>query len=306
MNIVVLGAGAVGGYFGGRLAAAGTKVTFLVRERRYQQLKATGLHVQSTHGDFDIAPTLAVSPDDIDHPDVLIVAVKNYNLNDAIPQIRHLVEKGAKILPLLIGVQHMDTLVSAFGEAAVLGGVCYIEATLDARGTIVHTSPMHDIVFGALHPTNQALVNELELAFRQSGVNVQQSPSIMEEVWKKFIFLTAFSGITAATRKPIGEILSDSISKDFLHDMIEEIASVAQAKQGTLPPNVREEVMRKLESVSPRMTSSLHRDLEKGLPLEIDSLQGAVLEMAKTYAIPVPSIRAIYALLHPYVEGDRT
>lgn len=165
---------------------------------------------------------------------------------------------------------------------------------------------MHDIVFGALHPTNQALVNELELAFRQSGVNVQQSPSIMEEVWKKFIFLTAFSGITAATRKPIGEILSDSISKDFLHDMIEEIASVAQAKQGTLPPNVREEVMRKLESVSPRMTSSLHRDLEKGLPLEIDSLQGAVLEMAKTYAIPVPSIRAIYALLHPYVEGDRT
>ncbi|WP_268884485.1 2-dehydropantoate 2-reductase [Alicyclobacillus suci] len=231
--------------------------------------------------------------------------MQNAHLNDAIPQIRRLVEKGAKILPLLNGIQHMDTLLSEFGKAAVLGGVCYIEATLDAQGAIIHTSPMHDIVFGTLQATNQPLVNELERAFRQSGVNVQQSPSIMEEVWKKFIFLTAFSGITAATRKPIGEILSDTISKDFLHDMIAEIVSVAQAKQGTRLPNAREEVMRKLEAVSPAMTSSLHRDLEKGLPLEIDSLQGSVLEMAKTYAIPVPCIRAIYAVLHPYVEGER-
>jgi 2-dehydropantoate 2-reductase len=300
MNIAVLGAGAVGGYFGGRLASKGNVVTFLVRERRYRQLQNSGLNVKSIYGDFTIAPRLALSSKEIENPEVVIVALKNYHLESAFEEIRQLVRKGAKVLPLLNGVQHMDTFISEFGTESVLGGLCYIESTLDPDGNVVHTSRLHDIVFGSLVPSNESLLTELEESFKDSGVNVRLSPSIMVDMWQKFIFLTSFSGITAAIRKPIGEILNDTVANDFLQNMIHEIISVAKAKHVKLPTNVFEQVINKLRSISPSMTSSLHRDLENGLPLEIDSLQGAVLDMAKLYAIQTPCVRSIYALLHPY------
>jgi 2-dehydropantoate 2-reductase len=309
MNIVVLGAGAVGGYFGGRLASTGTPVTFLVRERRYQQLREHGLNVHSVHGDFTLTPRLALSVTEIENPDIVIVAVKNYHLNHALPEIRCLVEKGAVVLPLLNGVQHMDLLVSEFGQESVLGGVCYIEATLDSNGNIIHTSPMHDVVFGpltsieSLTSVHQQLLNDLETAFKVSGVNVRLSQSIMVDIWQKFVFLTSFSGVTAATRKPIGEILNDAVSFEFFQDMIREIVQVAEARQVQLPPNTFEQIMNQLKRVSPTMTSSLHRDLEKGLPLEIDSLQGTVLDMAAQFNLSTPCTRSVYALLHPYKEG---
>lgn len=305
MNFVILGTGAVGGYFGGRLASSGANVTFLVRNRRYQQLEDTGLNVRSIHGDFTVTPSLALTVDAIEQPDVVIVALKNYHLEGALPEIRSLVEKGAKVLPLLNGVQHMDVLVQEFGQDAVLGGLCYIEATLDSDGNVIHTSPMHDIVIGSLASSDETLLEDLESAFKQSGVNVRVSESIMVDMWQKFIFLTSLSSITASIRKPIGPILSDVVSKRFLEDLIQEIISVGEAKQVRLPADAFEQVMNKLNSISPSMTSSLHRDLEKGLPLEIDSLQGAVLEMAQPYEVKTPCVRSVYALLHPYREGAK-
>lgn len=304
MNIVILGAGAVGGYFGGKLTRAGLPVTFLVRERRYEQLKASGLHVQSIHGDFTVNPHLALSAREIEEPDIVIVALKNYHLKNAFPELHTLVRRGAKILPLLNGVQHMDILLSEFGPENVLGGLCYIEATLDAEGHVVHTSPMHDVIFGALTPIDPTWLSDLENAFKASEINVRVSHSIMADMWQKFIFLTSFSGITATTRKPIGESLSDSVATDFLQDMIQEIISVANAKQAALSADVFEQVMGKIRSLAPTMTSSLHRDLEKELPLEIDSLQGAVLEMANTLNVATPCVRSVYAILHPSKDGS--
>ncbi|KPV45577.1 ketopantoate reductase family protein [Alicyclobacillus ferrooxydans] len=305
MNVVVLGAGAVGGYFGGKLAAVGVPVTFLVRERRYEQLSAHGLVVESRHGNFTVAPQLALSASEIDHPDIVIVALKNYHLEGALPQIRALVDKGALVLPLLNGVSHIDTLVHHFGANSVVGGACYIEATLDTEGHVVHTSPMHDIIFGTLSGKNHPLLSELEAAFQACGVPARQSSSILIEMWQKFIFLTSFSGITAATRKPIGDVLSDPVTRPFLNDLVREIESVAKAAVN-LSENAFEQVMNKLSSVSPSMTSSLHRDLEKGLPLEIDSLQGAVLALAERHGISVPSVRSVYAVLHPSKDGSRS
>ncbi|WP_054968607.1 ketopantoate reductase family protein [Alicyclobacillus ferrooxydans] len=235
--------------------------------------------------------------DAIEQPDVVIVALKNYHLEGALPEVRSLVEKGAKVLPLLNGVQHMDGLVQEFGQDAVLG--------LDSDGNVIHTSPMHDIVFGSLASSDETLLEDLESAFKQSGVNVRVSKSIMVDMWQKFIFLTSLSSITASIRKPIGPILSDVVSKAFLEDLIQEIISVGEAKQVRLPADAFEQVMNKLNSISPSMTSSLHRDLEKGLPLEIDSLQGAVLEMAQPYEVKTPCVRSVYALLHPYREGAK-
>lgn len=303
MHIVVLGAGAVGGYFGGRLAKAGTPVTFLVRERRYNQLSNRGLNVRSIHGDFTVTPRLALSAGDIEDPDVVIVGLKNYHLEGAWPDLRVLVQKGAVILPLMNGVQHLDQLVREFGEASVFGGVCYIESTLDADGQVVHTSPMHDVVFGSLSAATHPLRDQLEAAFNASGINVRVSPSITVDMWQKFIFLTSFSGITAATRKHIGEIQEDTVTIAFLEDLVQELIALAKRKQVGLPSDAFDQVMNKLRSLPPAMTSSLHRDLEKGLPLEIDSLQGAALDMAAQCDLDTPCIRSVYALLHPFKQG---
>lgn len=150
MHIVIIGAGAVGGYFGAKMAKAGLPVSFMVRNKRYQQLQQTGLQVKSLHGDFIIEPTLVKTAEELEKPDVVLVAVKNYHLEGILEELSGVVEKGAVVLPLLNGIQHMDVLIERFGKEKVLGGVCYVESTLASDGSIHQTSSMQDIVFGPL------------------------------------------------------------------------------------------------------------------------------------------------------------
>lgn len=304
MNITILGAGAVGGYFGGRLAKAGVPVTFLVRERRSNQLKASGLVVHSLHGDFTLEPDLARSPEEIASTDLVIIGLKNYHLESALPSLKTLVAKGAKVLPLLNGIGHIDHLKNELGAKAVLGGACYIESTLNEMGEVVHTSPMHDIVFGSLTgEDDEGFLKELETLFVQAGVNVKKSNHVLEEMWSKYIFLSSFSGITAATRQPIGVALNDSVTRSFLTQLIVEICQVAKSQSVTLPDNQTDLLIKRMEGLSPSMTSSLHRDLEKGEPLELDSLHGALMKMAGQANLHVPNVESVYALLHPYKSG---
>lgn len=303
MNVVVIGAGAVGGYFGGKMARKGIPVTFLVREKRYRQLQEQGLVVKSIHGDFTIRPHLALSAKEIEKPELVLLAMKNYHFEDALPQIAELVNRGAKVLPLLNGVRHIDVLVERFGPEAVLGGLCYIESTLNEAGEVVQTSPMQDITFGALAPVNETWLQELEASFRLSEITVQRSDSILVDMWKKYMFLVSLSGITAAIRNPIGVALNDNVTSAFIQEMIEEVLHVARARQIPLPDDIADQTLQRLYKIEPTMTSSMHRDLVKGLPLELDSLHGYLLEMAVEYNIATPCIRAVYALLHPYAEG---
>lgn len=306
MHVVVVGAGAVGGYFGGKLAQTGTPVTFLVRQKRYEQLRKTGLVVHSLHGDFTIQPELTVSAEEVDNPDVVILAIKNYHLDNAMSQLRVLVDKGAKLLPLLNGVEHMDVLIREFGPDNVLGGACYIESTLNAEGTIVHTSSMQDIVFGSLGDVSDEWLKELLYLFQASRVNVTLSDAILKAMWTKFAFLTSISGLTAAARSPIGVILDDSAARELLQNVIREVLQVAEVRGIGLPvEETANKTMEKMEHMSPTMTSSLHRDLEKGLPLEISSLQGSVVKMGMEAGVAVPYIQSVYALLHPYETGSK-
>lgn len=303
MHIVILGAGAVGGYFGGRLALGGSSVTFLVREKRFYQLKERGLRVHSVHGDFTITPHLVQSPEEADSVDLVIVAIKNYHLPAALDQIAALVDQGAKILPLLNGIEHMDTLLRAFGPKTVLGGACYVEATLDENGDIVQTSQMHDVIFGPVGDLEPTWIQRVAQEFRRAAVNVSVSPSIMVEMWKKYLFLNTFSAMTAGTRKPIGDVLNDEVALEFLKGLVKEAVSVAKAQEPSLPEDTMDQIMRRFYSIAPGMTSSLHRDLEKGLPLELDSLQGAMIRMGGQHGLDMPKMAAVFALLHPYSVG---
>jgi 2-dehydropantoate 2-reductase len=303
MNIVIVGAGAVGGYFGAKMAKAGLPVTFLVREKRYQQIKERGLHIKSVHGDFSIQPYCVSSPKEVENPDLVILSVKNYHLEGTLADLATFVERGAKILPLLNGVKHIDRLISAFGREHVLGGLCYIESTLNESGDIIQKSEMQDIIFGSLSEQDPMFLQEIEALFIKSGVNVKLSQEILNEMWSKYIFLVTLSGITSATRSPIGVSKNDPVTFDFLKDLVEELIMVAKANKINLSDNFSKQMMTRIMNTAPAMTSSMHRDLEKGLPLELDSLQGAILEMAQQQQIQTPCNRAIYALLHPFSQG---
>jgi 2-dehydropantoate 2-reductase len=303
MHTVIFGAGAVGGYFGGKLANAGYPVTFLVREKRFEQLKNRHLRVLSFHGDFTITPNLMVNSEDIEQPDLVILALKNYHLEAALPQLETMVKKGAKILPMLNGVQHMEILTDHYGEENVLGGLCYIEATLNEEGDIVQTSPMHDIVFGGINKRQSHFLDQIETMFKESKVNILQTENIVNEMWNKLLFLTTVSGITSATRQPIGIVMNDPETKALLVDLIQEIYQTAVSLKISFPEDTVEKITKKAEGLPPAMTSSMHRDLVKGLPIEVESLQGYILDQATKHGIQVPVIRAIYSLLHPYKNG---
>lgn len=304
MNIAVIGAGAVGGYFGGKLAKAGIPVTFLVREKRKKQLEARGLCIQSVHGNFTIQPRCVLSADEIENPDLVIIAVKNYQLDGAMKDLETFIHHGAKILPLMNGVQHIERLASAFGHSKILGGLCYVESTLNEFGDIIQKSTMQDIVFGALSSeTDPSFLQEVESLFLTSKVNIKLTSEILTELWTKYIFLVTLSGVTTAIRNPIGVALNDSVTFAFLKDLVEELTNLARSLKIKLPEDFSKQIIDKLEKANPDMTSSMHRDLQKGLPLELESLQGAILNMAREQRVETPCTRAIYALLHPFVQG---
>ncbi|MDA8227916.1 MAG: ketopantoate reductase family protein [Desulfitobacterium hafniense] len=305
MNIVVIGAGAVGGYFGGKLANAGIPVTFLVREKRYSQLKERGLRIESIHGNFTVQPQLVLSAEEVENPDLVILSVKNYHLEEVNKEISTFIDRGAKVLPLLNGVRHLDKLISTFGTEHILGGICYIESTLNEHGDIIQTSPLQDIVFGPLDTMDEAFLKEVETLFLQSGVKVKLSFEIITEMWSKYIFLATLSGITAATRSSIGVAQMDPVTSSFLEDYVNELVTVAKANEKKVPEDLLDRVMTRIKNVNLSMTSSMHRDLEKGLPIELESIQGAILEMAEKHNIKTPCTRAIYALLHPFIKGDQ-
>jgi 2-dehydropantoate 2-reductase len=304
VRTVILGAGAVGGYFGGRLAKAGFPVSFLVRASRYETLSSNGLIVHSVHGDFSLTPALVRKADEAQDPELVIVGLKNYHLEGALPDLEVLVNKGAKVLPLLNGIQHLDRLMEVLGSENVLGGSCYIESTLNAAGEIVHTSPMQDIVFGGLtEEISPEFLDSLEEMLRKSEIPYKRSDSILAEMWNKYIFLASLSGITSSVRQPIGVAINDPVTFSFLGDLVTEVCQVAQSRGITLPENLVDVVLSRMQGISPSMTSSMHRDLEKGQPMELESLHGALLKMAEETGIKTPCIRAVYALLHPYQNG---
>ncbi|KYP79586.1 hypothetical protein AYJ22_14165 [Ferroacidibacillus organovorans] len=291
MKMGVMGAGAVGGYFGGLLAKSGVDVRFLVRPARAAQLQKEGFSVRSVHGDFSIDPVVTTSIADMEDVDVLLLAVKNYHLTNALPDLKALAKKGVVLLPLLNGVRHMDELMNAVDPGHLLGGSCYIEVTLDERGHVVQTSDIRDLVFGPLRGAQTVredlpdLLLRLQDVFTNAGFPGLLHQEIMREMWKKYVFLCAFSGVTASTRAPIGVTASTPATRNLYQGMVEELLAVAKARQIGLTDHMVDVMMQRLDQIDPNMTSSLHRDLAKGLPLEVDSLQGALMCMLFSHLI---------------------
>ena len=296
MKILVVGAGAVGGYFGARLAEKGEDVTFLVRERRLQELKTSGLEINSLHGDIHLTPRLIEAGAD-ETFDVIILSTKAYHLEQVLHDIAPFVSEHTYILPLLNGMAHLKQLVDRFGEQRVLGGLCFIESTLDGKGHIVQTSPSHHLLFGPLPGTRTDRLEELKQHLTGTAAPINYSDTITRDMWNKYLFITTFSGVTSLFRSSIGPIRSQEEGTAMIHRLATE-AKAAMERQGAVFSDGIEQIQQQqIAQMADTMKSSLLRDMEKGSEVESAHLFGTLLSKDDTTQVVLP---AIYANLEIY------
>ncbi|MFC7061914.1 ketopantoate reductase family protein [Halobacillus seohaensis] len=301
MKIVVLGAGALGAYYGARWQEAGHDVIYLVRERRAEQLRKNGLHLHSEKGNYKVPNVQIVeSPEQIENADLVFLSVKGYHLHGTISWLKPLVQRGAKVLPVLNGMEHLPILQEELGEEAVIGGLAYIIATLDENGHVVHTSPFHDLVFGPLHTSQQPICEELGIACNQANMGGKQSPNILEDIWNKYMFITAFSGITTATNLPIGDIRKSPQTFIITKRILEEMRKLANVHNIQITEEHVEVAFERLKGLDDEMTSSMHQDRRKGLPLEVEHLHGGALRLGDEHNLDMPYTQTIHAMIKPY------
>lgn len=294
MKILIVGAGAIGGYFGGRLLEKGEDVTFLVREGRQAQLKETGLKINSVNGDSKLIPK-TITAKNIHEPfDLVILSTKSYQLSAAIEDMRPFVGKETMVLPLLNGISHMEKLEKVFGKQAVIGGLCYIESTLDEEGTIVQASPMNQLVYGEQTGEKTQRILQLQKAFEGAKADFILSDHIEQEMWEKYLFITVMSGITTAMESPIGPIRELETGQRTIAAFIEELASIMLEIGAPVKASIVQEQLDKINLMAAGMKSSMQRDVEKSLPIEAEHLQGYLLKKASEHQLPVPILEMIY------------
>lgn len=294
MKILIVGAGAIGGYFGGRLLEKGEDVTFLVREGRQAQLKETGLKINSVNGDSKLIPK-TITAKNIHEPfDLVILSTKSYQLSAAIEDMHPFVGKETMVLPLLNGISHMEKLEKVFGKQAVIGGLCYIESTLDEEGTIVQASPMNQLVYGEQTGEKTQRILQLQKAFEGAKADFILSDHIEQEMWEKYLFITVMSGITTAMESPIGPIRELETGQRTIAAFIEELASIMLEIGAPVKASIVQEQLDKINLMAAGMKSSMQRDVEKSLPIEAEHLQGYLLKKASEHQLPVPILEMIY------------
>ncbi|MDM5331578.1 2-dehydropantoate 2-reductase [Neobacillus sp. CF12] len=305
MNILVQGAGALGAYFGGRLLEAGQNVSFFVREKRAAQLTNEGLKINSPEGNFESKEvTIFTSAEKVKNIDLVILAVKGYHLDQVIPQIQTIVHQtGAFVLPLLNGIEHMDRLRQAIGKEKVIGGFASIIATLNEKGHVEHTSGSGTFKFGILHEQQTEICMKLEVLHSQVKTNLVREENILKHMWKKYIFITAFSGITSAMQLPSGFIASSEATFATAKKVILEMTMLAGLEGIILTNQEVERVTNTLLGFKKEATSSMHQDLRKGHPIEVEHLHGGALRLASKHQVEVPVIETLFGILKPYENG---
>ncbi|MGA7357077.1 MAG: 2-dehydropantoate 2-reductase [Candidatus Cybelea sp.] len=299
-RVLIVGAGAVGGYFGGRLAQAGRDVTFLVRDRRAQQLRQRGLEIVSPHGDAKIDPNIATTAELKEPFDLVLLAVKHYALDAAIADIAPAIGKRSAILPVLNGMRHLDRLRVAFGRAHVLGGVCIVATTLDADGRIVQLSKMQELSYGELDGALSERIRTIDRALQGAGFTARLSSSIELEMWEKWVFVAALGGITCLLRGTIGEVQHAQRGRDLTIAMLDECVAVATAAGYAPRPAARDRAFNILTDAVSDLASSMYRDLQKGRPLEADAIIGDMCVRGEAAGVKVPLLSAAYTQLSVY------
>ncbi|BEP42796.1 2-dehydropantoate 2-reductase [Variovorax sp. V15] len=301
MRFLVVGAGALGGYFGGRLLEAGRDVTFLLRPRRAAQLAKTGLVVQSPFGNLQLPSPKHVLADGIDGTyDVIVVGSKAYDLGSTMDSFAPAVGPNTVILPLLNGMSHIDRLAERFGSERVLGGLCMISATLDDEGRVLHLNDMHGLSFGERAGGRSARVDAIAAQFAGAKFDATASENISQDMWEKWVFIASAAGLTSLMHASIGDIVAAG-GQDVALSIFDECCAIA-AHNGFAPrPAAVQRGRAIITAAGSPMTASMYKDMARGAAVEADHIVGDLLSRAARGNATVPTVlRTAYVHLKAY------
>jgi 2-dehydropantoate 2-reductase len=300
MRILVVGAGAIGGFFGGRMLQAGRDITFLVRPKRAGELASAGLVIRSPNGDVTLHKPPTVQADTIkDKFDTVLLSCKAYDLDDAINSFAPAVGPQTSIIPMLNGMLHLNTLDQKFGSDRVLGGLCAIQVTLNDQREVVQLQPMQSLNFGERDGRKTDRIRAIAEAF--SAVNgAVPSENVMQDMWEKWVFLTSVAASTSLMRGPVGAIVSSPGGRDFLLGILDECSAVAKAAGHEPGGPFFQRVKGLLTAEGSAMTASMFRDIKAGSRVEADHVVGDMIARADAAKIPAPKLRAAYIHLKTY------
>jgi len=302
MRMLVLGAGGTGGYFGGRAAQAGVDVTFLVREARAETLRRDGLRIKSPVGDATLAPQLAVAGAVGGPYDVVVLSCKAYDLDSAVEAIRPAVGEQTVVLPIMNGMRQYDVLDQAFGAHRVLGGLCQIIATMGPQGEIVHMGQYANLIYGERtgEPRSERCLAIEKALSGVDNITVRLSEDIYQDVWEKYVYLTALAAATCLMRGTVGQIVSADGGADFMRALLRETQSVAAANGHPVRPAADAAAQKSLFDSSSSGTASMFRDLSQGGKVEGDHLVGDLVRRAGLAGLDVPCLRVANTHLQVY------
>jgi 2-dehydropantoate 2-reductase len=301
MRILVVGAGAIGGYFGGRMLQSGADVTFLVRQRRAAELADAGLVIKSPLGDVTLKNPPAVQADKLGEKfDVVLLSCKAFDLDDAITSFAPAVGEDTAIIPLLNGMRHLDSLDAKFGRGRVLGGLCAIAVTLNEQREVVQLQPMQSLTFGERDGAMSDRVRAIAEVMEKASFGAKVSDSIILEMWEKWVFLASLAAATCLMRASVGHILASPGGKDFVLGVLDECSATASAEGQAPRAPYLERIRGMLTAEGSQMTASMFRDIKAGAPVEADHVIGDLIARADAAKVPVPKLRAAYTHLKAY------
>jgi 2-dehydropantoate 2-reductase len=305
MRILVLGAGGVGGYFGGRLAEAGADVTFLVRPKRARLLRERGLVIKSPAGDAEIAVKTMAAGEEHGRFDVAILACKAYDLADTEPALFPHVDNGALLLPLLNGMAHIDWARDRFGHGRVVGGTCECSTTLDADGTIRHLNQFARLTFGgfAEQPNSSEIdpvLDDFAAAAANAKFTSRRADPIDQALWDKWVMLATMAGMTTLMRASVGEILATQDGDDLMAELLEETIAVATESEYPPAPETVANMRKLLFAKGSNFTASMLRDMEAGHPIEGDHIIGDMYRRGREMGLDTHLLRTALCHLQAY------
>jgi 2-dehydropantoate 2-reductase len=304
MRIAVMAAGAVGGYFGARLAAAGHDVAFIARGAHRDAMRREGLSIESSLGNLHLKDlTVTDDPKQVGPVEVVLFAVKLWDTETAGEQTRPLVGPGTRVITLQNGVDAVERLAPILGNDATIGGATYVVTNVAKSGVIRHTGTYAKIRCGRLDGRPDAVLARYVEEMQAAKLDITVADHMLVDLWKKFVLLSGTSSITASTRQPLGVIRDDEDMRAFFYKLMRETMAVGRAAGVELPADFPAELDRSVAGFAPDMRASMANDLAAGNRLELDWLAGKVVALGRKYGIATPAQEAVYAVLKPYRMG---
>jgi 2-dehydropantoate 2-reductase len=304
MRVAVMAAGAVGGYFGARLAAAGHEVAFVARGAHRDAMRREGLRIESSLGNVHLEDlNVSNDPKEVGPVDVVIFAVKLWDTEAAGEQTRALVGARTRVITLQNGVDSVERLAPVLGDDATIGGATYVVTTIARPGVIRHTGTIARIRCGRLDRRSDPVLAGYVEEMKAAKLEITLSDDMLVDLWKKFVLLSGTSGITAGTRQTLGVIRDDPNMRALLYKLMQETTAVGRAAGVGFPPGFPAELDRAVAGFAPDMRASMANDLAAGNRLELDWLAGKVVALGRKYGIATPAQEAVYAILKPYRMG---